>query len=317
MITYTDTIRSFARKLLSDGSVYAFIGYKKGPTPSGHTPCKITQAADADHLIWDSSCRQNLAAYLKPGGKEKIGIAAKGCDSRNIVTHLIENRIKRDQLFIVGIPCTGMIDKIKTADIVDGDVTAISEDADGTITVTSAAGEKKVPKTDILQENCATCMHRNPVISDDMVADPVTELFDVARYAELEPIEAMTPDARIQFFKKLLAACTRCYACKNACPLCYCPTCFVDESTPQWVGKSADEVDTHTFHLLRAFHCAGRCTNCGACEAACPMGINMRLFTRKLDKSCFDRYGWISGLSVDERPPLDVWKANDTEEFIK
>jgi hypothetical protein len=29
---------------------------------------------------------------------------AKGCDSRNIVTHIIENKIKREQLVIIGCP---------------------------------------------------------------------------------------------------------------------------------------------------------------------------------------------------------------------
>jgi formate dehydrogenase subunit beta len=41
-----------------------------------------------------------------------------------------------------------------------------------------------------------------------------------------------------------------------------------------------------TFHFLRAYHCAGRCTDCGACERACPVGINMRQFTKKLEKDC-------------------------------
>ena len=85
-------------------------------------------------------------------------------------------------------------------------------------------------------------------------------------------------------FEELIAPCIRCYACRNACPLCYCPTCFVDESRPQWVGKSHDRTDTRTFHFLRAYHCAGRCTDCGACERACPVGIKVRQFTKKLEK---------------------------------
>ena len=120
-----------------------------------------------------------------------------------------------------------------------------------------------------------------------------------------------------EYFDHLLAPCIRCYACRNACPLCYCPTCFVDESKPQWVGKSIDPVDVRTFHFLRAYHCAGRCTDCGACERACPVGINMRVFTKKLEKDCFEAFGWETGLDPEVRPPLDTYRSQDPDAFIK
>ncbi|URW87892.1 4Fe-4S dicluster domain-containing protein [Blautia wexlerae] len=27
------------------------------------------------------------------------------------------------------------------------------------------------------------------------------------------------------------------------------------------------------FHIIRAFHVAGRCTDCGECDRVCPQGI--------------------------------------------
>jgi formate dehydrogenase subunit beta len=143
------------------------------------------------------------------------------------------------------------------------------------------------------------------------------EQTDIDRYADINKIEAMGSEEKWQFFEDLLSPCIRCYACRNACPLCYCPTCFVDESKPQWVGKGQDPIDVRTFHFLRAYHCAGRCTDCGACERACPVGINMRLFTRKLEKDCQEQFGWEAGLSLDQRPALDAYQANDPETFIK
>ena len=144
----------------------------------------------------------------------------------------------------------------------------------------------------------------------------MAEQSGVDPYADVAAIEAMSSEERWQFFDELLAPCIRCYACRNACPLCYCPTCFVDESKPQWVGKGQDPMDIRTFHFLRAYHCAGRCTDCGACERACPVGINMRLLTKKLNKDCLDLYGWEAGLTLDSRPALDEYKANDPENFI-
>ena len=130
-------------------------------------------------------------------------------------------------------------------------------------------------------------------------------------------LEAKTPAERVAFWLKHYSRCIRCYACKNACPLCYCPTCFVDEAKPQWVGKGQDPTDVRTFHFLRAFHCAGRCTDCGACERACPVGINMRVFTKKLEKDSFEQFGWEAGLNLDERPPLDTYRPNDPDDFIR
>jgi formate dehydrogenase subunit beta len=133
----------------------------------------------------------------------------------------------------------------------------------------------------------------------------------------VKAVEAMTAEEKWNFFEELLSPCIRCYACRNACPLCYCPTCFVDEAKPQWVGKSQDMTDIRTFHFLRAYHCAGRCTDCGACERVCPMGINIRTLTKKLNKDCLELFGWEAGLAVDSRPALDVYNTNDPEEFIK
>ena len=192
-----------------------------------------------------------------------------------------------------------------------------SIEADGKIIVKGEGLEETLNKKDVLQKNCSVCIHRNPVIYDEVVGDLVEEQKDVDRYEDVRKIEAMLSEEKWRFFDDLLSECNRCYACRNACPLCYCPTCFVDESQPQWVGKSQDPADTRTFHFLRAYHCAGRCTDCGACERACPMGINVRTFTKKLEKDCLDLFGWEAGMTLEERPPLDTYRPDDPDEFIK
>ncbi len=315
MIGYIDKIKEIAKSLLEDGKVDMVIGFRKGTVPMINEPCIARTSAEVDSFVWNSSCGINLANYLT-NRKEKIGIVAKGCDSRNIVNHIIENKIKREQLTIIGIPCKGMVDRSKVNQLVAGDIEDVIEKEDAII-ISGSDFEKTVKKADVLAVNCSICTHRNPVIFDELVAKEVNEQKDVNRYEDVNKIEAMNPGEKWNYFEDMFKSCVRCYACRNACPLCYCPTCFVDEAKPQWVGKSQEPVDIWTFHFLRAYHCAGRCTDCGACVRACPMDIDVRLLTKKLEKDCFEMFDWEAGLSVDKRPPLDVFNAGDPDGFIK
>lgn len=315
MIGYIKKIKEISAKLLKDGKVDMVIGFRPGTLPMMNEPCFAKNAGDVEKLVWDSNCGINLANYLTDR-KEKIGVIAKGCDTRNIVVHMTENKIKREQLVIIGVPCKGMIDRRKVASLSDKEIQAVSEEG-AKIVVKYGDGEKKIDKKEVLQNNCSVCVHRNPVIYDELAADLVEEPKDIDRFKEVKKIEAMSVEERRNYFDDLISTCIRCYACRNACPLCYCPTCFVDESKPQWVGKADNPVDVKTFHLLRAYHCAGRCTDCGSCARACPMGIDVRAFTKKLEKDCLDLWGWEAGMEEGVRPALDTYKPDDPEIFIK
>jgi formate dehydrogenase subunit beta len=275
MLSYIDKIKEISIRLLKECQVEMVIGFRKGTVPMMNEPHFAKSPEAVEDFVWDSNCGINLCNYLTNRG-EKIGIVAKGCDSRNIVTHIIENKIKRDQLVIIGVPCKGMIDKRKISAMFEGEIGEVSEN-ENNITIKGDGFEKTLNKQ----------------------------------------IEALSPQEKAAYFEKLLEPCIRCYACRNACPLCYCPTCFTDESRPQWVGKGQDPTDVTTFHFLRAYHCAGRCTDCGACQRSCPVGINMRVLTKKLEKDCLELFGWEAGLDPDVRPPLDTYKPSDPDEFIK
>jgi len=316
MIGYADTIREIAKKILGEKTVDLIIGFKRGTLPLMTEPVSIHDPEKTDQLYWSSFCNMNLANYLPKRG-EKIGIIAKGCDSRNIAVHIVETQIAREQLYIIGVPCKGMVDRRKILSFLgDREVREVME-SHGDITVKGADFDHSLKRNDYLQDNCITCMHRNPVIHDAMVGDLVEERKDPEPYDDVTAIGEMKSDERWEFFTNLIKDCTRCYACRNACPLCYCPTCFVDESDPQWAGKSSDPTDTMAFHILRAYHCAGRCTDCGACQQACPVNINVRHFTRKLNKDVLDLYGCEAGLSIEQRPPLDTYRPDDYDKFVR
>ena len=116
------------------------IGFRKGTVPMMNEPYFARSPEDVEKFVWDSNCGINLCNYLTNRG-EKIGILAKGCDSRNIVTHIIENKIKRDQLVIIGVPCKGMIDKRKISAMLEGEIGEVIED-ENNITVKGDGFEK-------------------------------------------------------------------------------------------------------------------------------------------------------------------------------
>lgn len=315
MDTCTQKIREIAGELLEKGEVEKVIGFAAGTIPMATSPIAVTQKQDTEKLVFNATCGLNLANYIR-NHSGKIAVVAKGCDARNIVTHVVENQVARDRLYIIGVPCHGMIDTRKVTALFKDDIVEFTEEGD-TLKAVSATQEEVLEKKDYLRDNCSLCLHRNPVIYDVLAADEVEEQTLDTAYPDVEKIESLDPDAKWAHFQELTQNCIRCYACRNACPLCYCPTCFVDEAGPQWVGKGQDKTDVNTFHFLRAFHCAGRCTDCGACVEACPMDINVRDFTRKLNKDSFELFDWEAGLDISKRPPLDAYSPDDPNDFIK
>ena len=316
MRRYSEKIRECAGRLLAEGVVEGFIGYRKGTVPMMHEPVLVRDAGGVEELYWDSFCSLNLCNYLTKR-TDKVGVVVTGCSSRNVVTHLVENQVARERVYLVGVPCEGMIDHRAVARLWEGREIEAVEDEGEYFVVKGGGAEERYEKGKYLQSNCAVCRHRNPVLYDELLGEPVEEQAEVEVYGDVARIEGMDSEEKWGFFTRMISGCIRCYACRNACPLCYCPTCFVDESNPQWVGKSSDGTDTMTFHVLRAYHCAGRCTDCGACERVCPVGIPVRQFTKKLNKDCEELFTWEAGLEVEARPPLDVYRPDDYNEFIR
>jgi len=321
-------IQDLAAKLLSDKKVDLVIGYEQGSLPLKSTPCFITKPEDASRLIWDATCGNNLSVYLpalfravrrsrNKDEKLRVGIVSKGCDARSLVGHIKEKQVKREELYVIGVPCSGTVDLKKVNEAVGGKEVREAEIKGDSVHIKGNGFAKDLKLTEVLRECCLACQDNNPVLSDVLVGSKAGEVKQKDPNAQVNAIEAMDIEEKWQDFQEEIKKCIRCYACRNACPLCYCPTCFVDESGPQWVGKSIDPTDTMTFHFLRAYHCAGRCTDCGACERACPVGIPVRQFTKKLNKDAEAIFDWEAGLTLEQRPPLDVYRPDDYNDFVK
>jgi len=309
-------IRDTAKKLLDEKRVDLIIGFERGTLPLRSTPCFVRTSEEAEKLIWNASCENNVARYLRKR-KEKVGIVAKGCDTRSIISLIKENQIAREQVFIIGVPCHGMIDRRKIEAKLDGKEILEADEVSERVILKGHDFTEIVAKEEFLHNSCKTCNYRNPVIYDVLIGDKVEENQGVDEYGEVKEFETQSADRRWQSFTNEVSKCIRCYACRNACPLCYCQECFVDSSQPQWIGKTTNLSDTSIFHIVRAFHTAGRCVDCGACDRACPVGIDIRKLTKKIEKDVKELFHYQAGVNLEEVPPLATFNLGDPQQFIK
>lgn len=135
--------------------------------------------------------------------------------------------------------------------------------------------------------------------------------------AIVEKIEKMTPEDRWKFWVKETSLCTKCYACRAACPLCYCNRCTVDCNQPQWINVPSHKLGNMEWHTMRAMHLAGRCSNCGACYSACPLNIPLNLLTQKIIKDIKNKFPDSSASTTEDEYTLSAFKPNDSEDFIR
>ncbi|MBN2125212.1 MAG: Coenzyme F420 hydrogenase/dehydrogenase, beta subunit C-terminal domain [Deltaproteobacteria bacterium] len=314
MNALTNRIREIARNLLEEGRVDVVIGFERGTTPLRSTPCFARTPGDTDRLVWNGFCGNNLANYVVKR-KERTAVVAKGCDSRALVELIKENQIPRERLHIIGVPCNGMLDRTRIETEFHHRIVLEVEEQDGSVMVKGKDVEKVLRREDFLYPSCRACVQRNPILCDDLAGEAVEEAGEDS-YRDIEEFEGLPDEERWAYFSREMDRCIRCYACRNACPLCYCEECFVDCSMPQWIGKSVDPSDTALFHLMRAFHLAGRCVECGACERACPLGIDIRKLNRKLAKDVLDLYGYRAGTNPGAAAPLSTYRPDDPEAFV-
>ncbi|MCX6236174.1 MAG: 4Fe-4S dicluster domain-containing protein [Bacteroidia bacterium] len=132
----------------------------------------------------------------------------------------------------------------------------------------------------------------------------------------IEMIKSMPVSERFAYWVKELEPCFKCYACRSACPLCYCTRCTVENNQPQWISVASHPLGNLEWHVMRAMHLAGRCTDCEACYNACPMGIPIHLLTKSMLQDVAENFGTY-GPSLDKLNALSSFKPDDKESFIR
>ncbi len=284
MIKMEEQIRTAARQYLEDSKISAVIGYER--TAQGKVrPAIISSSEEADRLIWDEKCNLNLVNYLhqrkQPPGKDqplpKTAVVVRPCDVRAVNLLISEEQIKRENIKLIGIECAG----------------------------TQINGKPRI--------TCSFCQERTPVVYDVLIESdvPIEVPTEEDSYADIQEMENWEPEERLAYWTEEFDRCIRCYACRQACPGCYCFECVSEQVDPHWTSIAMDVPEKMFFHVMRAYHLAGRCVVCGACEAACPMNIPLSKLNRKVAKDILDLFNYKTGDDPENAPLLACFDPNE------
>ncbi len=307
----SDLMKERAKTLLSEGKIQKVIGWEKGLFEDDVTPSVFESATELDKgFVFNKFCAANLSKYLieitkvietkkstvrmnnimakqkdpsaeeAPLPSEVVMVFLKPGDTYSFTELLKENRIKREDVYAVGVPCQ---------DSIDGGAM------------------------------CESCAGKKHVSCDELIG--VEENYDSGeskRLTVLSEFESMSEEEKNAFWKNEFSRCIRCNACRNVCPACSCEKCVFDNNKLYTTQKVAEtSFEESLFHIIRAWHVAGRCTDCGECSRVCPQRIPLHLLNRKYIKDINEIYGeYQAGSDMETKAPMLTYTTGDAEASI-
>lgn len=313
-----EVLVSKASELLKNGTVDRVLGWKAGEFDYDITPAVFHTGEELEQdFVWNDFCGANFSKYLvsETGKSEnKILVFLKPCDTYSFNQLLTEHRFDREKVYAVGVGCNGMLDVAKLRSSADGILRVNTEDVDKVAVETLYDGTVTLDRAELLPDRCVNCKSRKHVAYDELLGSD-GEVLDSHRFDEVEQIERMTPDERYAFWQGELSRCIRCNACRDVCPACTCEKCVFDNPQSGVENKApATSFEEQMFHIIRAFHVAGRCTDCGECSRVCPQHIPLHLLNRKFIKDIDNFYGdYQAGAEVGSRAPIVNYRTDDLE----
>lgn len=280
---HTKKIQEIASKLFSENKIDYFVGYQANGFDDNQIPLLVSDPADIPKLVFNEKSVFNLTNYLKPDHtkRKRVGIVVKGCDSRSLNLLLTESQVKRENLFIVGICCEGVLNE---------------------------KGEKA--------QNCVECAVPDSVVYDEIIGTPAGKKEYIAN-SDLKEMEAMSLVDRANYFDRVFENCIRCNACRHSCPLCYCAKCCIDQETSTLYNGSNTASSAMHALMTWSLHLAGRCVDCRNCEKACPSHLPLHLLHKQNEKVIYDNFQQhLAGVEKDDRGAFYKYSLSDPDDFI-
>lgn len=312
-------LKERVQELLDNGTVDAVIAWTKGDFVYDTAPAIFTKESGLDGFVYNSFCGANLSKYLVSQiiSDKKFAVILKPCDTYSMNQLITEHRVNRENIYIIGVGCSGHLDieKIKNQGV--SGVTSVI-DKDNNILINSIYKDAIIEKASVLLSKCQSCKGSELKIADEVIGEELQTPKCDSRFDGVKQLEAMTAEQRFAFWKAELSKCIRCNACRNICPACTCRTCVFDNARSNVTAKAnATEFEEKMFHIIRAFHVAGRCTDCGECSRVCPQGIPLHLLNRKFIKDINEFYGdYQAGEVAEQRNPLVNFTEGDIEATV-
>lgn len=267
-----ESLRKKAKELLEKNTVQIIIGYSEG-SDNSVMAVFVRKPEDAEKLIFDDRCVQNLAVYFLKKEIRAFGkpcIIAHSAALRTILQLASERQITEKDVLVLGVTPKGELLEFAGFKDIESYIASVNID---------------------ISEN-----------------DKET----------IKKLEALPREERWQFWVEHLSLrCIKCYACRAACPMCYCSRCQVEYNQPQWITVEATPVGNIEWHITRAMHMAGRCVNCGECYRACPMNIPINLLNYITIFTIKEKFNVSAGTSTDLDSVMSSFKSDDKENFIK
>ena len=307
------------KELMQSGAADRALGWAPGEFGYDVTPRVFTSPEDIEkNFTYSAFCGANLSKYLvkEANASDKaVAVILKPCDSYSFNQLLTEHRFKREKVYAIGVSCSGTVDIRKLRQIAGEGITAVKEDGD-TLSVSTVYGDNPVTINikDVLLERCLCCDKRCAAY-DELIGEEKEKPKQTDRFSKVFELEALNAEQRYGFWQRELSRCIRCNACRDVCPACTCENCvFSDPGSGMENKAAANEFEEKLYHVIRAFHVAGRCTDCGECSRVCPESIPLHLLNRKFIKDINSFYGeYQAGETVGSRAPLVDFKAEDRE----